>query len=503
MRVLAAAVCSALWLGSPVHATAQARDCQILDSRVLNFIQRDTPFQIVFVGGPVISCSGGMRISADSAVMSESTKIMEFIGRVDYEDTVKALTTDYAQYHGNDRRLVAQGNVVLTDVETGSIIEAPFLDYYQTSDTRLEELVMMPAGRPRATLVRERRDEPGIRDTTVVDADAMEIHAQTRFVGRGNVEITREGMTAYAQSAEFAQGGGTMRLLGDARVDSDSLRMAGDSIFGETTEEEEFSDLAAWGDNATLDGDVDIDAPWIRIMFDAGEVNRLVAAVPGAAPVIVAPDTSVADSAALADTAAVADTMAVADTVAAADTAAAVAPAPVALPAAKPYDPDRPRATALSADFRLVGDSIDAYLPERKLDRVIAVGNAFGERLLEDDTLSAGLPEIARRDWLEGIVIEASFIDAPEQRADTAADRVLDAVVATGSPARSIYRRLDADNPSGGYAISYVLASRIRIQLEEGEVRDVEAEGAQGLYLQPVRAVATRVTGAPAGGGGR
>jgi Ethanolamine utilization protein EutJ (predicted chaperonin) len=81
---------------------------------------------------------------------------------------------------------------------------------------------------------------------------------------------------------------------------------------------------------------------------------------------------------------------------------------------------------------------------------------------------------------------------------------VLDAVVATGSPARSIYRRLDADNPTGGgYAISYVLASRIRIQLEEGEVRDVEAEGAQGLYLQPVRAVVTRETGAPAGGGGR
>ena len=483
MRWHALLLVPALCTGFAASASAQARDCEILDSRVLNFINRDTPYQVVFVGGPVISCSGGMRISADSAVMSESTRIMEFIGHVDYQDTVKALTTDYAQYHGNDRRLVAQGNVFLTDVKTGSVIQAPFLDYYQTSDTRAEELVLMSAGRPRATLLRERPDEPAMRDTTVVDADRMEIHGETRFLGSGNVEITRSGTKAYAQSAEFMQGGGTMRLIGDARVDGDSLRMAGDSIVGETTDDEEFSDLAAWGENATLDGEsVDLDAPWIRIMFEDGEVDRLVAAVPGAAPVIVSPDSAMADSAAVADSAA----------------AAAPPPpvqAPIALPPAAAPDPDRPRATAVSADFRLVGDSIDANLPGRTLERVVAVGGAFGERLLEDDSLSAGLPEIARRDWMEGTVIEATFIDAPEARPDTAADRVLDAIVATGSPARSIYRRLDEDDPASGYAISYILASRIRIQLVGGEVRDVEAEGAQGLYLQPARTAVARAGG--------
>jgi LptA/(LptD N-terminal domain) LPS transport protein len=488
-------LCS-LVLCAPGAASGQEPDaCDILDSRGLNVINRGSPFQVVFLGGPVIACPGGVRISADSAVMSESTRITEFIGRVNYQDTVKALTTDYAQYHENDRRLVAQGSVVLRDLEAGSVVEAPFLDYYQTSDTRLEELVRMSAGRPRATLVRDSRAEPGTRDTTIVDADQMEIHGQTRFIGSGNVEITRAGTKAYAQSAEFEQGGGTMRLTGQARIDADSLRMAGDSIFAETTEEDEFRELVAWGDSATLDGEaVDVNAPWIRILFEAGEVERLVAAVPGAAPVIAQPDTAMADSLAIADSAAVADT-------AVADTAVAGPPpqAPPALPAAEPRDPDAPHATAVSADFRLVGDSIDARLPGRVLDRVTAVGNAFGERLLADDTLSAALPEIARRDWMEGIVIEATFTDAPESRPDTAADRVLEAITATGEPARSIYRRLDADDPESGYAISYILASRIRILLDEGEVRDVEAEGAQGLYLQPIRAPARAESVASAG----
>src|SRR5690606_3503004 len=224
------------------------------------------------------------------------------------------------------------------------------------------------------------------------------------------------------------------------------------SITGITTENEDFRELVAWGDTATLDGEsVDVQAPWIRILFEDGEVNRLVAAVPGTAPAIPEPDSAMADSAALADSAVVADTAAVADT-------AQVGPPPpgppVMLPEAKPRDPNAPRALAVSADFRLVGDSIDASLPNRVLERVVAVGNAFGERILQDDTLSAGLPEIAQRDWMEGIVIEATFADAPEAQGDSAAERVLEAITATGAPARSIYRRLDEDDPESGYAIS-------------------------------------------------
>src|SRR5690606_28353940 len=227
-------------------------------------------------------------------------------------------------------------------------------------------------------------------------------------------------------------GAGVMRLIGQARVDGDSLRMAGDSIIGETTDEEEFRELVAWGDTAKLDGEsVDVTAPWIRILFEAGEAERLIAAVPGAAPAIVEPDTAMADSPAGADSVAVADSTLVADSALAGPPPVQ---APVALPAAEPRDPDAPRATAVSADFRLVGDSIDALLPGRVLERVVAVGNAFGERLLPDDTLSERLPEVARRDWMEGIVIEATFADAPESRPDTAADRVLEAITATGAP---------------------------------------------------------------------
>jgi lipopolysaccharide export system protein LptA len=467
-------------------------DCTVLDSRQLSGINLNSPFQVQFIGGPVIECAGGLRISADSAVMSEQTQIVEFLGHVEYADTAKLLTTDYAQYHQRDERLVAQGNVVLTDLQTGSVIRGPFLDYYQASETRPEELVALSSGRPRALLV---RDSAGQQDTTIVDADGMEIHGQTRFVGTGNVEITRDSLKAYAQTAEFVQGGGTMRLIGAARIESDSLRMIGDSIHAETTADEELRELQAWGDSAVVDAEaVDVDAPWIRIFLVDGSVDRLIAAVPGAAsPADVAlaadtlppaPEPIVADSL-------VVDSMAV-DSMAV-DSLAAGPPTEVALPlpAGPPGEFEGPRARAVSADFRLVGDSIEALAPGRVLERVVAVGHAFGERLVEDDSLSATLPALAQRDWLEGAVIRATFTDAPETAADSV-DRVLESVTALGAPARSIYRRLDPDAPETGYSISYLLARRIRIALAEGEVQDVEAADAQGLYLQPRAAVDAR-----------
>jgi lipopolysaccharide export system protein LptA len=504
MRRLSALLTVAACGGLPSSLSAQdgIDACEVEESRSLNAIGRGTPYQVVFLGGPVIRCTGGLRITADSAVMTEQTKITEFIGRVDYQDTAKALTTDYAQYHGRERRLIAQGNVVLTDVQTGSVITAPFLDYYQASDTRPDELVLISAGRPRAVMIRTPAADSLARDTTVIDADAMEIHGQTRFVGRGNVEITRAGTKAYAGSSEFVQGGGTMRLIGEARIESDSLRMAGDSIVGETTDDEEFRELRAWGRAATLDGEaVDIEAPWIRILLVDGVVDRLIAAVPGAAPaaaVLAAADTLPPDTVAVApDTLGLAaDSLALAtDSLGADSLGLEPERVPLPVPTGAPGAAEGPRARAVSADFRLLGDSIDALAPGRVLERVVAVGHAFGERLLPDDTLSAGLPEVARRDWLEGAVIRATFTEAPEMRPDTAADRVLESVTAIGEPARSIYRRIDPADPGTGYSISYLLARRIRIELAEGEVQDVEAESAQGLYLQP------RVAGAVGTGG--
>ncbi|MGH7506952.1 MAG: hypothetical protein ACRELX_14950, partial [Longimicrobiales bacterium] len=179
-------------LAVPADTTAQTGVCDVVSRRgETNFINANTPYQMAFIPAPTVSCTGGLVIIADSATMAESTKMIEFVGNVSYRDTIKTLTTDYAQYYARDKHVVAQGNVVLTDLASGSVIIAPYLDYYQASETQPEDLVIMHSGRPRAILVRAAAGDSTRSDTTTVDADGMEIRSQSAFIGRGNVEITR------------------------------------------------------------------------------------------------------------------------------------------------------------------------------------------------------------------------------------------------------------------------------------------------------------------------
>jgi hypothetical protein len=142
------------------------------------------------------------------------------------------------------------------------------------------------------------------------------------------------------------------------------------------------------------------------------------------------------------------------------------------------------QAKAVSEDFTLTADSIDARTPNQKLDTVTAVGSAFAQRA-PNDTADAKLPELIKQDWVRGENIVATFEDA-----DTA--RVLKRIVAKGGPASSTYRLREADktNPkSTKLSINYLTAQTIDVRFKKGEVDKVSAKGQiRGMYLQPPQA---------------
>jgi hypothetical protein len=215
--------------------------------------------------------------------------------------------------------------------------------------------------------------------------------------------------------------------------------------------------------SARLEGsEVTVDAPLIRLFFAEGEVQRLVAV--------------------------------------------GEPPAPDMLEGEPRLEPAT-RATATSADFRLTADSIDAIAPLQVLDRIVAVGNAYGERL-GDELADANIPAIAARDWLRGDTVIAVFTESEEIEPDSAAlsrrtqvDHVI--AVGVGDRATSTYRVRNENDPTAEPGINYMLARRIVIQLREGGVEDVQATGeVQGMYLQPtVPAGGANTTGG--GGAGR
>ncbi len=293
-------------------------------------------------------------------------------------------------------------------------------------------------GRPHAVLVSIPAADSVRRDTTIVDADAMDITGRTRFAARGNVELQQGDMRGYGQSGEMDREAGRLRLTVKARLEGADYQLQGDTIVAETTDTEDLREVTAIRDARLNAADVDVDARSIRVFFEEGEVNRLVARGE-------TPDTGATDM--------------------------------------------RRQASAVSVDFQLTADSLDVIAPGRQLDTVKAVGHALGQRLGED-LGDATVPTIAAHDWMRGDTILATFRAAELTPDDTASQpkRELDTVTSLGNPATSAYRIADEQDSTAVPGINYLRAGRILVSMLEGKVSTVEAEGnVQGVYLQPVR----------------
>jgi hypothetical protein len=438
----------------PAVASAQGADCYIVDSGTTNMFNARTPQELVFIGGGArFRCPNGVTIASDSVARYTGQGLIEFVGNVRYTDEENVLTAAYVRYVETDRSAIAQGDVVLTDRTTGSVIEAPLMNYYQPGPNREEALIRIPSGRPHARLVSVADTDTTRRDTTIVDADRMDITGRSRFDAWGTVELTRSDVVGLGEEASWDRESGNLRLAVSARLTAEDYVLMGDTVRGRTNDLNEIEELTALR-SARLDGtDITVEAPMVRLFFTNGEVQRLVAAGE--------PVDAEADSARL--------------------------------------DPST-RAVATSADFRMTADSIDAIAPGQVLDRVVAVGSAYGERL-GDEMADASVPAIAARDWLRGDTVIAVFVESGQIEPDSAtgSSMQVDHVIAVGVTERatSTYRVRDQANPDAEPGINYMLARRITIQLRDQGVETVMAEGdVQGMYLQAIPQ-----TGGTAGGG--
>lgn len=383
-------------------------------------------------------CPNDIRVLADSAV-SLTGGFLVLIGRVNYSDPDKTLTAQRVEHYSREGRVVAQGNVLLTDKKSGTVLRAPQgLEYFKARDTTPER-INVNAGRPHLTLIQAR--EGGVTDTTDVDADRMNIVGEQLFRGTGNVVIKRGRLQTTSNEAELVDRGARIALWRVARIVGEDYTLDADSIYGET-EADLFRELRAFR-RARLDGrDVDINAWRLRILFDSGAVNRLIAL--------------------------------------------GMDPAGGAV--------DSIRANVLTPDFNLTADSIDALSPKQQLQQVIAVGRALGTR--QSDTIDQALPELIRNDWLRGDTVIAFFTEAPDSikarraQSDSSFDRVLERLIAAGAeqPASAMYRLREESDTTRQVQVNYITAMRITAIFKDGAVHDVDAEDqVTGVYLQPIR----------------
>jgi hypothetical protein len=493
--------CMAAWPTASARAqeVPSVRECEIVhadDLRVLN--QGTADERVILSGEAEIRCSDGVMVRADSMISHSASGHREFIGRVFFQDSLKSLTADRVDYEHVDGRLLARGNVVLTDRVDGSVVRnGSELEYLRATDGRPESWAIV-RGRPHATLYdsKTRTDTVSVSSEEAppleVDADVMEITGERLFRAIGNVALQRGTTHGTAAEAEFDQVEERAVLIGDAMIEDERFTLSGDSLVA-FLEGEGLREVRALGDAILLSEDLRVDAPELQVYLRDGAVHRMIAM---RLPAEAGEESSVARTRDSTVAGVGGDRSGVTPGAGQPEASADSAAADTAGVDAGPRGPIRtvgPQPLATATEFWLVADSIDAVVSDDRLEMVVAVGNAYGERTA--DSLTALLPQEVGRDWLRGDTIIGYFAEAPppeSNTADSAADGgakervVLERLVAIGEGGRaqSLYRIREEGKDRPG--VNYLTANRITLFLQNGEVVSVEAEGPiRGYHLQP------------------
>ncbi|MEX0979947.1 MAG: hypothetical protein WDZ89_02565, partial [Gemmatimonadota bacterium] len=246
---------------APGVAEAQV-ECELMRSNFTTSLEVGGGNRITYVSGPLLlGCDDGTRIRADSAQSHSATSFHQLFGNVFFENPEKEMTADRAHYFERESRLVAWGSVVLTDKVNNSVLRGDSLRYLRAGANRPEDELTVSGGRAHGTLFPEvpapsGNDQPGadaesavggepapvppvapnvvpgstapglspsavsrspedeagaevagdtIREPYEVDADRIVLEGDRLFRATGSVEIRREGMEAFADTAEYDQ----------------------------------------------------------------------------------------------------------------------------------------------------------------------------------------------------------------------------------------------------------------------------------------------------------
>ncbi|MFO7895148.1 MAG: LptA/OstA family protein [Longimicrobiales bacterium] len=449
----------------PAVAMAQERSCrQVLKSDARRLFNA-RGHELIYFRDPVrVLCTGGLILEADSAVMNRTASTVQLVGDVFYQDSLRELTADWANYIGQRSQLLARGSVVLTNLENGSVIEGDELDYLQASETRPVARMIVRGERPYAVIPPQPDSTGELADTAVsteVWADRMQLEGEEVFRALGNVDLRRGDMTGAGETAIFKQQEERMTLVGGAFVETDRYRLDGERIVA-SLEGQRIRAVTAEGQARVESEDLTVDSEQVRIGFVDGRLERMEAWNP------------------------------VPDTVA--------------------------RALADAEGFRLRADSIDARADSIGIQEVRAVGRAYGER--DPDSDGAGVDPAIARDWIQGDTILGYFahrrLDAvradsvpvmdrmpPDRPGDSMMVETVDrpggdpatdstetyleriVVIGGGAPALSLYR-MRAEEPGNPPSINFLKASKIILFMENGDVSRVDADGPlDGVYLAP------------------
>ena len=385
-------------------------------------------------GGVVIKCFGtDITMRSDSlAYYAPPVDLVQFVGNVRYEDTTISMTANNGTYFKAGERWEARGNVVTRNLETGSTLTGPSLDYYRALKGVRDTIEMYAIGRPHINYIpQDSAGQP--EEPYLIDADRVRMKGNDRVWAGGRVTIDRSDFAATADSMRLDTGPtGDGTLIGNPilrGLGADSFNLQGRRI------------------------DLDLDEKALTYVFARGNGHAVTTELDLVADTI---GLDVEDRKLV-------QTIAWGDSI-------------------------RPHAT--STDFAMRADSLAFDTPGQKLKE----SRAFGKAWVGGTVDSASTERDCSRDyricdWLVGDTIVAGF--AERDSAGTA--RTVLQQVNASREARAHYRTESESSAQRG--VTYSRADRIIITMKIGETQGVdrvELQGAvDGVQLDPLKPAAT------------
>ncbi len=356
--------------------------------------------------GPIQVWSG----ASDSVARYMEIGRADFVGDVHFRDSTVELTADRASYFERDDRLVADGNVRLVNLETGSVLTGPTLTYWRAVAKVRDTSSLYATRRP---LVEYRSIKDPDVEPYLIRAERVRLTGNEIAHAGGAVTIDRSDFSAKGDSTELDLNVGEGLLIGHAEAggaDSVSYSLRGRRIAFRLVD-----DQLNW---VQAQGRADATSAEWRMVGDTIEL-------------------SLADG---------------------------------NLQAAQMWG-DSTRPEAMSETYTVVGDSMAVDIPNQLLTEVRAFGRA--RATAKTDSLSN------EYDWMAGDTLFVRFDST------ATGERTLSELIAAGN-AQAFYRIFDEEDSTAAPALNYSRGLRIVALFKDDTVDKVEVMGAaDGVYLEP------------------
>ncbi|MBU6366414.1 MAG: hypothetical protein KJT01_09420 [Gemmatimonadetes bacterium] len=420
----------------PKKRPAATRDC------VLDFDESPPETRLVysrlsetvantFIGGGFIGhCQGEKnRLKADSAEQFQAAGVVNLYGNVSYEEPGKLrLTATNATYFTREGRLFASGNVVATQLRSGSTLTSNTLEYYREGADGSPSRLVAP-GRPVARLVdvdSTGRPAPPIE----VTANTLEQRGDTLAIAWGDVVITREQISGTADSARFDASSERARLIRGARIrnldTAQAFTLTGDTIDLFTTERR-LTRVTALHKGTAVSKDVRLESERIDLRLADQQLDEAFASGDG-------------------------------------------------------------RSRALTGTQEMEADSLHIRLPGQRVREMRAVGGAAARSKPDTLQMVTEDPDLLRGDslyaWFDSTAASRDAAPGTGQARDTSRV-VIREIQAIGS-ASSLLQTASREGRTRPPNITYARGRRILVEFDSGTVRRVRVDSAaSGLFLEP------------------